>query len=944
MRLLPTNHSRLDHLQPAFKITHNPPILNLPPPSSKFRESRKVSQTTSTSPRPNINTATFPSSSPSAGIGASPLLSFSSHTPNSPSPSTVVPSPDLSTTPSSTSPRPPQTQLPQQHHPNVLSKPHHLNGLASHTGSKTSKEDKRNSILGFVGLGGLGRKKTISTSSSSSGLAPSSISMAMSRGSSTTSDNGMGLPGLQESPEEILPSDAGQGGEDLVRSKSTSSGRSGATRASATTSGSGSAAWADSRSPISPASTTGSGSGYGYAGNRAYSKSVSSVGSAGTGSRSLPFPGSAGALDEDGPLPTYPAPREVLIAYQLTGEDLSKYQDASSFLRSGKKEWRPRYVTLTCYPPTSHSPTPGPSITLHAFKTAHVSERERDRLTLTKDSIVCVPDDSAGRMYALKVTGLQPRDRDEQGNWIEGPRKEASWLISMDGVASLKTWMEQLKAVVGELGTAKAASVKSRSGSVDQTGRSFTESGELAKRRASESSTASGGERRRPSVTPTESSAGGRRPSFPNSEHSRRPSLPPSEPGSPETHYGQRSTTRKGSSVRASSPSSFGAALDDIAEHSQQTRGGTSLSPTPSSRRTKSPPLGEERRVSQLLSKEVAADTFSIASSNASDKVGRSPSLATIDSSASDKRSGKEEEDDFNQTEEEDEDPSNYHPYRRPSIKSSNGPELTRLAVPGKSSPIAGRSVGDDSPGGRGGYREGGAPVRRDSDGSSLASASSSGHMLPRGPPPSSALPDTPPVASSSAGPPFLSSSRASTHTTASNSSYSKRLSTTSNASSSSYRSQPPPPPLPPPTGALPPPPPPTLPPPTSSLPPPPPNQVPFISKPTPPRRTASDTAAPHRKQSSPARPPLPIRTYSASQIPPPLPPPSGALPPPPSMAPPTGALPPLPPALGSGVDSGLPFATTSTPPFVRPENSGRQRNFIEESGKRLPLEEVGRP
>ena len=54
-------------------------------------------------------------------------------------------------------------------------------------------------------------------------------------------------------------------------------------------------------------------------------------------------------------------------------------------------------------------------------------------------------------MYALKVTGLAPRDKDEWGHPVRGARREESWLFAMDGVASLKSWMAQLKDVTRDL-------------------------------------------------------------------------------------------------------------------------------------------------------------------------------------------------------------------------------------------------------------------------------------------------------------------------------------------------------------------------------------------------------------------------------------------------------------------------------------------------------------
>ncbi|KAK4704829.1 hypothetical protein P7C70_g1379, partial [Phenoliferia sp. Uapishka_3] len=143
--------------------------------------------------------------------------------------------------------------------------------------------------------------------------------------------------------------------------------------------------------------------------------------------------------DESGEaLPSFPAARMELSEHHLTGEDLEKLEiPSSTFLRS-KPTWHSRYISLTSFPSPTHNSAP--VFMLHSFRSSQAGERERDRLELTKASIVCVPDDSAGRIYALKITG---QDR-QQG-------KEESWVIGMENVKSLKIWMEQLKAVVQDL-------------------------------------------------------------------------------------------------------------------------------------------------------------------------------------------------------------------------------------------------------------------------------------------------------------------------------------------------------------------------------------------------------------------------------------------------------------------------------------------------------------
>ncbi|KAL8276233.1 hypothetical protein RQP46_011350 [Phenoliferia psychrophenolica] len=203
---------------------------------------------------------------------------------------------------------------------------------------------------------------------------------------------------------------------------------------------------------------------------RPASRSISSIGSGVSQSRSMasgavrPLSSSAArsiksvksvaeAKEVYAGLPPYPAPRSDLFLKQLTGEDLHKHESSHSAFKRSKPTWQSRYIILTSYPTPVHSSAPILA-NLHAFKSSFATEKEMARLELTKASIVCMPDDSFGRMYALKVTGIVAVERDVRGRLPPGYQpKEDSWLIGMDGVDSLKLWMEQLRAIVEDVGT-----------------------------------------------------------------------------------------------------------------------------------------------------------------------------------------------------------------------------------------------------------------------------------------------------------------------------------------------------------------------------------------------------------------------------------------------------------------------------------------------------------
>lgn len=95
---------------------------------------------------------------------------------------------------------------------------------------------------------------------------------------------------------------------------------------------------------------------------------------------------------------------------------------------------------------------------LHSFKSNGSVEKEIDRLELTPGSLVYLPEDQHGKLNVLRITGLSPRERDENGNLkISVTRKEEVWLIALENVEMLKIWMAEIKGVVHELGGVNTA-------------------------------------------------------------------------------------------------------------------------------------------------------------------------------------------------------------------------------------------------------------------------------------------------------------------------------------------------------------------------------------------------------------------------------------------------------------------------------------------------------
>lgn len=146
-----------------------------------------------------------------------------------------------------------------------------------------------------------------------------------------------------------------------------------------------------------------------------------------------------------------------------SAEQLAKFfNQPSTFLRH--KEWKSRYIILTSFPLSTNPPTYLP--TLHSFKSAGPLEKELERLELTASTLVFVPEDQPGKPYALRISGLLPRERDEMGQLKRGPRKEESWTLAMDNAASLTEWMVLLKGSIVDLSPLTASHTTGRSGSI----------------------------------------------------------------------------------------------------------------------------------------------------------------------------------------------------------------------------------------------------------------------------------------------------------------------------------------------------------------------------------------------------------------------------------------------------------------------------------------------
>lgn len=473
--------------------------------------------------------------------------------------------------------------------------------------------------------------------------------------------------------------------------------------------------------------------------------------------------------------------------------------------------------------------------------------------------MVCVPDDADGRMWALKVTGLAPRERDEHHRLVDGPRKRVSFLLGMDTVDSLKTWMEQLRAIVHELCTIvppRPSTSGSERRSVSETARS--------------ASVTSGGTGRRMSLEPGSPASESLPSSRPSSSGQQLGSSFVSEDGRMSISIEEEQTLRRSlSRTRGGAEGDLGArrVTHMLAETTQSPftvpESGTDASPTRASS------FASTRASSFASTHAPSFDSFA--------------SFATASSGIA--------EDDAD----EEEDPLTFHPYRMAPSQSAPRDPSPRLSVPPPASPnLSRRGSGDD---GRG-YRINGRSIH-DSDGSSLGS-SSSVPLSPRGPPPNCPLPETPPFVGSPTSahfpmpplsrPPSLgtigSNGNMSGYSKRMSVASSKRMSVASAASSggSSYRSR---------MSA-----PPTLPPPTAALLPPPTNSLPFLPSLQCPRAASDSASSANRRPLSPSAsyPHLSHQRFSErySSFPPPLPPPMGALPPPP-LPPPLSPLPALP-------------------------------------------------
>ncbi|GAA5974032.1 hypothetical protein JCM21900_006742, partial [Sporobolomyces salmonicolor] len=166
-----------------------------------------------------------------------------------------------------------------------------------------------------------------------------------------------------------------------------------------------------------------------------------------------------------GALPRWPAARSDIQEWEVFAADVFKLSDPTTrFLRKSKTTFRLRFVTITASPAPaialSVAPSMRPAYHLHSYRERAGGVRETGRIQLVASSIVCVPmeseipprfdskSSSVSKPFALKVTGLGVSELDENGI---PTRKDQSWILGMDDVEALKTWMGRVKAIVKEL-------------------------------------------------------------------------------------------------------------------------------------------------------------------------------------------------------------------------------------------------------------------------------------------------------------------------------------------------------------------------------------------------------------------------------------------------------------------------------------------------------------
>lgn len=487
-----------------------------------------------------------------------------------------------------------------------------------------------------------------------------------------------------------------------------------------------------------------------------------------------------------------------------------------------QKEWKSRFIILSSYIAPTHTTILAAS--LHSFKANGSVDKEIDRLDLTPGSLVYLPEDQHGKLNVLRITGLAPRESDESDQIKKGvARREEVWLIALENVEMLKIWMAEIKGAVHELGGVNTATPIPSS-----VGRS-----------GSFSSNMSGG-------------GGARRESEPRDNLDGRSS----------TSMSMSSLTRY---PGANSPIGFNdSSTNAYYRPNTVTSAPISLPlPLPLPPRISTSPINVPVRPPRPP------------------RSPRSPSDNNMfRTSSPSKSSGQTLDDEDNEFDE-----STIHPYRRPSIASTNNITTKRLVLPVVGPNFARRGSADS------GLQ---SPASNHSGKSNNSSISTSS-LLYRSPAPMGPLPDTPP--------PSELSRNASTKTMETkDASRTSFISTSSNGSSKSRTPKASPPPMPAPTESLPPP-------PTS-------NGVPLLPLVLPRlvREASPNTSS---KFVVPPR-----REFSTS----PLPPPTSLLPLPPPMSAsqftsfpmsaPTSPLPAPPPAANSfSVISSLPPPTAALPP-----------------------------
>ena len=140
-------------------------------------------------------------------------------------------------------------------------------------------------------------------------------------------------------------------------------------------------------------------------------------------------------------LPPFPATLVALRPFTELSSTLPKFTPPSSLLVYAlAKQWKPRIIVLT-----SHSPSHKTHV--HLFKGSTKDEREIERLEVTENSVIFVPEeDVGGRRNVVKFAG---KDVSAKRNGPSGEENLCTmWLLQITDPAESQRWIAAIKNAV----------------------------------------------------------------------------------------------------------------------------------------------------------------------------------------------------------------------------------------------------------------------------------------------------------------------------------------------------------------------------------------------------------------------------------------------------------------------------------------------------------------